>query len=117
MHTLSGPSDESKSRENAWAQPVTKLTASDVPAGAVNLNVNGRHMVGPLQGFGQMWQKTYMSLASHFGVLGQIEQQTTLVDPRVQWREAKNIWHNAAVRSGMYAAAAPLRRIRHRFLR
>jgi hypothetical protein len=30
-----------------------------VPAGAANVNVHGRHEVGPLQGFGQLWQKTY----------------------------------------------------------
>jgi hypothetical protein len=31
----------------------------EVPDGAVNLNVDGRQVVGPLQGFGQLWQKTY----------------------------------------------------------
>jgi hypothetical protein len=35
------------------------LRVSDVPAGAVNLNVEGRRVVGALQGFGQLWQKTY----------------------------------------------------------
>ena len=42
-----------------WAQPVGTLKVTDVPAGAVNLNVDGRAMVGALQGFGQLWQKTY----------------------------------------------------------
>ena len=42
-----------------WAQPVSKFKVSDVPTGAVNLNVEGRQIVGPLQGFGQLWQKTY----------------------------------------------------------
>jgi hypothetical protein len=42
-----------------WAQPVSKLKVSDVPGGATNLNIDGRQVVGPLQGFGQMWQKTY----------------------------------------------------------
>jgi hypothetical protein len=42
-----------------WAQPVSKIRVTDVPRGAVNLNVDGRLVVGPLQGFGQMWQKTY----------------------------------------------------------
>ena len=41
-----------------WAQPVNKLSVSDVPEGAVNL-VEGRQLLGPLQGFGKMWQKTY----------------------------------------------------------
>jgi len=42
-----------------WAKPVDKLKVSDVPSGALNLNVEGKHVVGPLQGFGQLWQKTY----------------------------------------------------------
>ncbi len=52
--------DQSKSRDAAhWAAPVSKLEVADVPSGAVSLNVEGRHVVGPLQGFGQLWQKTY----------------------------------------------------------
>jgi hypothetical protein len=42
-----------------WARYVEKLEVSDVPEGVVNLNVEGRRVVGPLQGFGKMWQKTY----------------------------------------------------------
>jgi hypothetical protein len=42
-----------------WAPPVSRLKVVDVPSSAVNLNVDGRRIVGPLQGFGQMWQKTY----------------------------------------------------------
>ncbi len=32
---------------------------SEVPEGAVNLNVEGRRLTSPIQGFGKMWQKTY----------------------------------------------------------
>jgi hypothetical protein len=42
-----------------WAKPISKLKVSEVPLGAINLNVDGRQLVGPLQGFGQLWQKTY----------------------------------------------------------
>ncbi|HSN73486.1 MAG TPA: hypothetical protein VL334_00175 [Anaerolineae bacterium] len=42
-----------------WAKPVSGLTVGDVSAGANNLNVEGRASVGPLMGFGQLWQKTY----------------------------------------------------------
>jgi hypothetical protein len=45
--------------ESAWAAPVSRLTVSEVPLGATNLNVDGRQPVSPLQGFGQMWQKTF----------------------------------------------------------
>ena len=52
--------DRSESRDTAhWAAPVSKLEVTDVPSGAVSLNVEGRQVVGPLQGFGQLWQKTY----------------------------------------------------------
>jgi hypothetical protein len=42
-----------------WARYVEKLEVSDAPEGALNLNVEGRTAVSPLQGFGKMWQKTY----------------------------------------------------------
>jgi len=42
-----------------WAKPVDKLRVADAPADALNLNVEGKQVVGPLQGFGQLWQKTY----------------------------------------------------------
>ena len=32
---------------------------SEVPEGAVNINVEGRRLASPIQGFGKMWQKTY----------------------------------------------------------
>jgi hypothetical protein len=42
-----------------WAKGVSKLQLGEVPADAVNLNVTGRRVVGPVQGFGRLWQKTY----------------------------------------------------------
>lgn len=238
-------SNEKMPRDAAyWAKPVAKLKVSDVPAGAINLNVEGRQVVGPLQGFGQMWQKTYRVrlsgtdvtpadviriwkenfpqfwpsgnrfyspltgirpgdvailnltgpghmplstgvmviyaddesftlmtpqghmfsgwitfsayehegctvaqtqalirandplyelafrlglghksedkfwqqtlefLAAYFGVNGQVQQQVTCVDPKVQWSQAKNIWHNAAVRTALYTLATPVRWVR-----
>ena len=50
---------ESSSRQEDWAQPVDRLKVTGVQAGGVNLNVEGRRITGPVQGFGQMWQKTY----------------------------------------------------------
>ena len=46
-------------RESAWAKPVERLKVSDPDQAALNLNVEGRHLTSPLQGFGQLWQKTY----------------------------------------------------------
>jgi hypothetical protein len=229
--------------ESTWAKPVDTLHVDGVPAEAINLNVEGRHLTGPIRGFGQMWQKTYrihlngadvtpqqvigiwkenfpqywpgdnrfygsltsispgevavlnlkapagmrlstgimviyaddvsfsfmtpeghmfagmitfsadeeedstlvqiqvlirasdplyelwcrvgvvhkqedefwhgtlQNLAAEFGVDdGQVEQQNILVDPRMQWKEAGNIWHNAAIRSGLHAPVAWFRK-------
>jgi len=236
-------------RSSSWAKPVSRLAKANLPEGAVNLNVAGRQVVGPLQGFGQLWQKTYHvrlgaadvtpvqvisawkenfpsfwppgnqffgpltgikpgevavlnlagpggvsgpsgvpvistgvlviyadeesfsfmtpqghmfaaiitfsaydddgtvaqvqalvrasdplyeltfrlgfghkmeddfwhqtleNLAAHFGVKGQVGQKVTLVDPRVQWSEARNIWHNAAIRTAIYMPVAMVRKL------
>ena len=233
------PRDEDP-RQAAWATPVDRLRVEDVPRGAMNINVDGRHVVGPLQGFGQLWQKTYWvrlpglaltpeqvmadwkknfpkfwpkgnhfyaplvgiapgevavlnlampggmplstgmlvifaddvsftmmtpeghmesgwitfsvfeqdgavvaqvqsiarandpmyeigfmlfahgtqerfwhqtltALASHFNVPGQVQMRKTCVDSRWQWNQARNVWHNAAARTGVYLALAPFR--------
>ena len=52
-------SEDENPHVGSWAMPVSKLKTEDVPRGAVNLNVDGRRLTGPLKGFGQMWQKTY----------------------------------------------------------
>jgi anti-anti-sigma regulatory factor len=42
-----------------WARPVKKLSVTKISPEAVNLNVHGRRTAGPVQGFGQLWEKTY----------------------------------------------------------
>ncbi len=60
MSVSSDPMDNPQPRDAAfWAQQGTNLRVSEVPVDAINLNVNGRTVVGPLQGFGKMWRKTY----------------------------------------------------------
>ena len=249
MKDSTGLPDDDKRQDTAnWAQPVSRLKVADVSTEAVNINVEGRRVVGPLQGFGKMWQKTYWvrlssatatpaeviaawkqnfasfwpegnrfyapftgiapgdvavlnlsapggmtlstgvmviyadeesftfmspeghmfsgwitfsaheregvtvaqtqvlirandplwelvmrvygfkkedefwmqtlrAVASHFGVEGQPQMTAACVDPRLQWSQAKNIWHNAAIRSGLYAVAAPLRWVQKPFIR
>jgi hypothetical protein len=51
----------SANRDEAnWAKLVSRLTVAQVPDGAMNLNVDGRQLTSPIQGFGKMWQKTYV---------------------------------------------------------
>jgi hypothetical protein len=54
-----GPGAHSPRDAGFWAVGRNILRVSDVPEGAVNLNVEGRRVIGALQGFGQLWQKTY----------------------------------------------------------
>lgn len=250
MTTSPSPSNENDPRQSAWSPPVSRMKVTDVPAGAMNLNVDGRQPVSPLQGFGQMWQKTFQvrlsgvemtpaevmqvwkenfpkfqppenrfyptmsglkpgevvlidakvpalpgtpsvlpvstgvlvlyaddttitvmtpeghpesgwntfstfeedgvviaqcqslcrpndplyeffnrfmgssgqqdkiwihvltSLAAHFDVQGQVTTSKVLIDPKVQWGQAKNIWQNAAIRTVVYALGAPVRWLR-----
>lgn len=39
-----------------WAEPVDRLHVRPLRAPALNLNVEGRQVTGPLQGFGSLWQ-------------------------------------------------------------
>ncbi|MDQ3646379.1 MAG: hypothetical protein M3345_05520 [Actinomycetota bacterium] len=41
-----------------WARDGA-LKVGEVPAGAVNINVTGKRLASPMQGFGKLWQKTY----------------------------------------------------------
>ena len=51
---------DKQSRDVAyWAQPVSSMKVGSMPSGALNLNVDGRQAMSPLQGFGQLWQKTF----------------------------------------------------------
>ena len=43
--------------QGAWAQPVDRLTTT--ASGAGSDRVTGKRVTGPVQGFGQMWQKTF----------------------------------------------------------
>lgn len=55
-----GPISEERTGRDAgnWAQPVERLSAAGV-AGAKVDSVTGKRVSGPLQGFGQLWQKTF----------------------------------------------------------
>jgi hypothetical protein len=55
------PTEEQTRDATHWARSVSRLTVSNVPAGAMNVNVTGKRLAGPIQGFGKMWQKTYQA--------------------------------------------------------
>ena len=55
------------------------------------------------------WAQTLEALAAHLGASGTVQTQVVCVDKRRQWSKASNVWHNAAIRSGVYAMGAPVR--------
>jgi hypothetical protein len=53
------------------------------------------------------WAQTLTALGQRLGVAEpQVETRSECIDPRRQWRNARNIWHNAAVRSVFQTVAA-----------
>ena len=58
------------------------------------------------------WVHTLRSLAEHFGVAAEVTTQAVCVDRKRQWSRARNVWHNAGIRSGMHMAGAPFRALR-----
>jgi len=57
------------------------------------------------------WRETLENLSRRFGVQGQVQQQVSCVDTRMQWSEARNIWHNAAIRTALYTPVAAFRKL------
>ena len=58
-----------------------------------------------------IWRSTLRNLAARYGVADAVvRSKIVCVDGRRQWRHAQNIWHNAAIRSGIGAPARWMRR-------
>ena len=57
----------------------------------------------------QIWYYVLERLAERWGVKGQVHFHKVLIDPQVQWRYARNVFQNAAIRSFFYMLAAPVR--------
>ena len=55
----------------------------------------------------EFWQTTLRNLAARFGVTAEPTLEQTCVDRRRQWRNARNIRHNAAIRTGLYVISHP----------
>jgi hypothetical protein len=59
----------------------------------------------------RFWAETLAALGTRLGVPDPVvETRSTCVDSRRQWRHAKNVWHNAMLRSMLQTLAAPFRR-------
>jgi len=57
----------------------------------------------------KIWDHVLSNLAERFGVRGRVRLEKACVDPQLQWYRAGNIWHNAGLRSALYAMVAQAR--------
>ncbi|GHO49079.1 hypothetical protein [Ktedonospora formicarum] len=53
------------------------------------------------------WKHTLTQLAKRFNIEGPVSVETVCVDKKIQWSQAKNIWHNSAVRTVLYTVVTP----------
>ena len=54
------------------------------------------------------------TLVGHFEVSGLVQTDLRCVDNTIQWSQAKNIWHNAIIRTFFYNLTSPLRWLKRR---
>ncbi len=63
----------------------------------------------------RFWAATMTALAGRLGVADiSVETRSTCIDSRRQWRNAGNVWHNAAVRGVLQTVAAPFTKLSRR---
>jgi hypothetical protein len=63
----------------------------------------------------RFWAATLTALGTRLGVPDpRVETRSTCVDNHRQWRHAKNVWHNAMLRSMLQAIATPITALRRR---
>jgi hypothetical protein len=59
----------------------------------------------------QIWTHVLTALAAQLSTSGEVQMQKKLLDPKLQWGRAWNIWYNALLRTLLYSPITLLRRI------
>jgi hypothetical protein len=63
----------------------------------------------------ETWQHVVKSVAAHFGVHDEpVEIVRSCIDPRFQWREVRNVWQNAMIRSMLHMPVRLARKVFNR---
>jgi hypothetical protein len=102
MITFSAFEDE----EGCVAQIQALIRASD-PLYEISFRLGFGHKAEDV-----FWKGTLSNLAGHVGATDVgVSQNNVLVDPRMQWKEWRNIWKNAGIRSGLYMPVGIVKRI------
>ncbi len=92
--------------DNATVAQVQVLIRANDPIYEVSFRLGFGHRAEDV-----FWKGTLTNLAAQFGVKEEVVQQNVLVDPRVQWKEARNVWQNAGIRSALYMPVALTHRL------
>lgn len=65
----------------------------------------------------EFWKDTLRNLAARFGARTEPTLTRVCVDSRLQWSGAKNVWHNAGVRTTLYTLGLPFRWLGRKIVR
>lgn len=57
------------------------------------------------------WKHVLHSLAARYGLDAEVQAVKTCIDPGLQWDKVGNVWNNALIRTTLYKATTPLRRL------
>lgn len=60
------------------------------------------------------WHHVLGGVAKHYGLDAPVQFHRALVDGRLQWSQAKNVWYNSAIRSFLYAPVRAVRQVTRR---
>ena len=101
-HPFSGWVTFSARREDCTVVQAQVLMRANDPVYAIGMKLGGHGQEDKL------WQHTLRSLAEYLGATGEVETECLCVDPKMQWSRAKNIWHNAGIRSTLHVVGTPV---------
>jgi hypothetical protein len=91
-----------KDNEDCVVQTQVLMRAQD-PLSEVGL------MMGGHKAEDRFWASTLRAVALRMGHATEPETTVVCIDPRRRWSEARNIWHNAGLRSTLHMVTTPLR--------
>jgi hypothetical protein len=58
----------------------------------------------------RFWEATLVALAARFGARSVAETHVECIDRQLQWSYATNVWHNSAIRTGIYMGTVPVQK-------
>jgi hypothetical protein len=89
--------------ESTVAQVEILMRASD-PLFEIGMQLMGHRREN------RFWEQTLVALASRFSVQNEAETHVECIDRKMQWMYVTNIWHNSAIRTGIYMGTVPVQR-------